>query len=99
MVVVSTGSMSATSGIMVLLTMAIFTDRPVSVMMENCETSAALPEVVGRQIRGGPGSGTLSTPSKERTCAPLAWATPMALAQSMGLPPPTATMASQPSAA
>lgn len=64
-------------------------------MMANWETSAEEPAVVGMQMRGGPGAPTLSTPSKSRILAPLTETTLMPLAQSIGLPPPRATMTSQ----
>ncbi len=65
-VVVVSGSSRATSGMIILLTMAIFRCWAVWVMMANWETSAADPAVVGMQIMGGPGSSTRSTPSNSR---------------------------------
>ena len=49
----------------------------------------------GTHMRGGPGTRTRSTPSNHLTSIPLAAMMPMAFAQSMGLPPPTATTRSQ----
>ncbi|OPY30496.1 MAG: hypothetical protein A4E28_00240 [Methanocella sp. PtaU1.Bin125] len=66
-------------------------------MIANWETSADEPAVVGTQMSGGPGMGIRSTPTKSRIFLWFLLAIPMPLAQSIGLPPPTTTMASQPS--
>ncbi len=59
-----------------LLTMAFFTFVSSFLMMENWETSAALPAVVGMQITGGQGSGIRSTPTNSLTWEPFAWTRP-----------------------
>src|SRR3546814_2825820 len=58
-------------------------------------TSAEVPAVVGIRISGGLGTCKVSTPSNSRILRPWATTMPMPLPQSMGLPPPTATMTSQ----
>ena len=92
MVTVVSGSMSDASGTIALLMMAIFTILLVSRMIANWETSAPVPAVVGMHIIGTDGVGIISTPSKSSTCILFDTAAPMAFAQSMGLPPPRATI-------
>ncbi len=95
MVAVVVGSISDRSGTSSRLMMAIFFLLSGSVMMATGDTSAEEPAVVGTHISGGPGTRTLSTPSKLTMSWPPVATIPMPLAQSMGLPPPTATMRSQ----
>src|SRR5690242_13967865 len=95
MLVRVSGSINARSGTTDLLMMANLTFSAALVMMANWETSAEVPPVVGIQIRGGMGASTMSTPSNSTMCLLLEQTMPIPLAQSMGLPPPTAMMALQ----
>ncbi|MCY1397992.1 hypothetical protein D9M71_130160 [compost metagenome] len=93
---VVSGSISDTSGTTALLTTENFMRSSWLEMMTNWETSAEVPAVVGMRISGGLGTRILSTPSNSRMLRPCATTMPMPLAQSIGLPPPTATMTLQP---
>ncbi len=62
-VVSSRGSVIDVSGTSARPMMVIFTDRSVSVTMQNCETSAPVPDVVGIINSGGIGCNTWSTPA------------------------------------
>ena len=68
----------------------------VSVMTVNWVTSEPVPQVVGMAISGGSGFLILSAPKYSRMSPPFVARSPIALAASMGLPPPTATRPSQP---
>ena len=94
---VVSGSISETSGTAPLLTMENFIRSVWLEMITNCETSAEVPAVVGIRINGGLGTRSVSTPSNSMIFRPCATAIPMPLAQSIGLPPPTATMTLHPS--
>lgn len=59
----SRGSMTDTSGTSARPMMVIFVWRSVSVTMQNCETSAPVPDVDGIMIRGGIGWVIRSMPS------------------------------------
>ncbi len=78
--------------------MVTFTERSVSVTMQNCETSAPVPDVLGIISSGGIGFSTRSTPAKSRMspALPAMIATP--LAASITEPPPIATRTSASSA-
>ncbi|MCY1217672.1 hypothetical protein D9M69_313250 [compost metagenome] len=93
---VVSGSISDTSGTTALLTMENFIRSCWLEMITNCETSADVPAVVGIRISGGLGTVRVSTPSNSRMLRPWAATMPMPLAQSIGLPPPTATITLQP---
>ncbi|VTQ28775.1 hypothetical protein PA7078_03975 [Pseudomonas aeruginosa] len=97
MVNVVSGSISETSGTTALLTTENFMRSSWLEMITNCETSAEVPAVVGIRISGGLGTRSRSTPSNSRMLRPWAATMPMPLAQSIGLPPPTATITLQPS--
>ncbi|MNZ63302.1 hypothetical protein D3C78_814470 [compost metagenome] len=92
---VVSGSISDTSGTTALLTMENFMRSCWLEMITNCDTSAEVPAVVGIRISGGLGTRIMSTPSNSRMLRPWATTMPMALPQSIGLPPPTATITSQ----
>ena len=62
-VVSSRGSVSEMSGTSARPITVIFTERSVSVTMQNCETSAPVPEVLGIISIGGIGRVTWSTPA------------------------------------
>ncbi len=63
MVVSRRGSMTVISGTRARPRMVILVLRVVSVTMQNCETSAPVPEVDGSTTSGGIGMVALSTPS------------------------------------
>lgn len=97
MVNVVSGSMKLMSGTMVLLAMPAFRLLTSSVKADAWETSAEEPAVVDLHLMTGPGTITLSTPFRSRTWQWLVTTPPPnALPQSVGLPPPTATIRSQP---
>ena len=93
-VLVVTGSINATSGTSFLLIIAILTFLTLSDIIANWDTSAELPAVVGIHIRGGDGILTLSTPSNSFICFLFEVTIPIPFAQSIGLPPPRATITS-----
>ena len=55
--------MTVMSGTSARPRMVIFVPRVVSVTMQNCETSAPVPDVDGTTTNGGSGIVALSTPS------------------------------------
>ena len=61
-VISSRGSVIEMSGTRARPMMVIFTDRSVSVTMQNWETSAPVPDVLGIISSGGIGLATRSTP-------------------------------------
>src|SRR5512136_88607 len=91
------GSTRATLGIIIGLAISIFTSRSVSVMIVNWVTSLPVPAVVGTAIRGDPGFAILLAPRNSVTLRPgFVARAAMALAASIGLPPPTAIRKSAP---
>ena len=62
-VVSSRGSMTVRSGTSARPRIVILVLRVVSVTMQNCDTSAPVPDVDGTTTSGGIGSRALSTPS------------------------------------
>ena len=63
MVVSSRGSITETSGTSARPMIVILVCRSVSVTMQNCETSAPVPDVDGSMIIGGIGCSIRSMPS------------------------------------
>ena len=59
----SRGSVIEMSGTSARPMIVIFTERSVSVTMQNCDTSAPVPEVLGIISSGGIGRSTRSTPA------------------------------------
>ena len=94
---VSSGSTSATVAAIRGLPTLNLNDRAASVMTDQKVTSLPVPAVVGMVIKGGIAFCTIPRPSYSRISPPFVTITPIALAVSIGLPPPRATMASQPS--
>ena len=97
----STGSMTAACAAMraVPPTLNLIL-RPGSVITAQSVTSLPVPAVVGTVTSGGMRRRMGSCPHSYLAIEPpCAATTPMALATSMGEPPPTATSPSQPSAA
>src|SRR5512135_1066790 len=91
------GSTRAILGMIIGLAISILTSRSVSVMMVNWVTSLPVPAVVGTAITGAPGLGILFAPMNSVILRPgLVASAPMALAVSIGLPPPTAIRKSAP---
>ena len=90
------GSITETSGTSARPMMVIFVCRTVSVTMQNCETSAPVPDVDGIMISGGMGCSMRSMPSKSRMRPPLAASSATPLAASMTEPPPMPSTTSQP---
>src|SRR4030042_5709431 len=94
---VNSGSTRATLGMIIGLAISIFTSRSVSVMMVNWVTSLPVPAVVGMAMSGDPRFGILLAPRKSVRLRPgLVARAAMALAVSIGLPPPTAIKKSAP---
>ena len=90
------GSTRATRGMIMGLAISIFTFLTVSVMIVNWVTSLPVPAVVGMAMRGAPGLGILLGPSKSFIFPGLVARAEMALAASIGLPPPMAIRKSAP---
>ena len=63
MVVSTRGSITVMSGTSARPRMVILVPRAVSVTMQNCDTSAPVPDVVGTTTSGGMGMVALSTPA------------------------------------
>ena len=91
---ISSGSLMAICGVTLQSTMAIFTLREVSVIIQNLVISDAVPAVVLTAIRGTMGLEDLSTPSKSAIFPPLAATRPIPFAQSWEEPPPREMMES-----
>ena len=93
---VNAGSTMATSGMSGAPAMSIFTSACVFVMMANCVASEPVPAVVGMATMGQTGPEKPS-PRNESMSRPLETHIAMAFMVSMGEPPPSAIMKSQPS--
>ena len=96
MVAVISGSARATFGASRGLLTVNLNFAAVSVMTEPKVSSLAVPAVVGTAMIGRGRTEVVNRPSYSLTLPPAAATMATALAQSMGLPPPTATRQSAP---
>src|SRR5919201_1132122 len=92
---VSAGSTIAAAQRQWQLANIIFTSRSVSVITITRVASLPVPAVVGTATTGSPARGIFSTPMNSGSGSGLVAWTAIALAQSIELPPPTATRPSQ----